>query len=132
MLIHGWRRRDVRVQLVAGLVALYLVLGGLLVALAAQGSGPAGWLLVAVVATFLLLVGALVLLGQGLVAEGRRRAGWAATALAILLIFLAVTLPAVPALASDLTRALGDPALYAGPLGWMTGCGLRNAPKLRD
>jgi hypothetical protein len=127
VLIHGWRRRDVRVQLVAGLVALYLVLGGLLTALAARGSNPAGWLLVAVVATFLLLVGVLVLLGQGLVVEGRRAVGWITTALAILLVFLAVTLPAVPALTSDLTRALGNPAIYVGPLGWMTGCGVMNA-----
>lgn len=124
VLVHGWRRRDVRVQLVAGLVALYLVLGGLLTALAARGGGPAGWLLVAVVATFLLLVGVLVLLGQGLVVEGRRAVGWITTVLAILLVFLAVTLPAVPALTSNLTRALGDPALYVGPLGWMAGCGV--------
>lgn len=122
VLIHGWRRRDVRVQLVAGLLAVYLLLGGLLVTLAAQGHGPAGWLLYALVATFLLMIGALVLLGQGLVVEGRRAVGWVTTALAILLIFLALTLPAVPALASNLTRALGDPMVYAGPLAWMSGC----------
>ncbi len=124
VLIHGWRRRDVRVQLVAGLVAVYLLLGGILVTLAAQGNGPAGWLLFVLVATFLLLVGALVLLGQGLIVEGRRAVGWVTTALAILLIFLAVTLPAVPALTSGLTRALGNPLVYAGPLAWMSGCAM--------
>ncbi len=127
-LIHGWRRRDTRVQLVAGLLAVYLLLGGILVTLAAQGDGPAGWLLALLVTTFLLLIGALALLGQGLVVEGHRAMGWATTALAILLIFLALTLPAVPTLTSDLTRALGDPVLYAGPLGWMTGCAVQHAP----
>ncbi|MEJ5308734.1 MAG: MG2 domain-containing protein [Anaerolineae bacterium] len=122
VLIHGWRRRDVRVQLVAGLLAVYLLLGGLLVVLAAQGNGPAGWLLVLLVVTFLLLIGALALLGQGLVVEGQRAVGWVTTALAILFIFLAVTLPAVPALTSGLTRALGNPLLYAGPLAWISGC----------
>jgi len=124
VLVHGWRRRDVRLQLVAGLLALYLLLGGVLVTLAAQDNAPTGWLLVLLVATFLLLVGALALLGQGLVLEGRRAVGWVTTALAILLIFLAVTLPAVPALTSGLTRALGNPLLYAGPLAWMSGCSM--------
>ncbi|MBN2394669.1 MAG: zf-HC2 domain-containing protein [Anaerolineae bacterium] len=122
VLIYGWQRHDVRVQLVAGLLAVYLLLGGLLVVLAAQGHGPAGWSVFVLVVTFLLLVGALVLLGQGLVVEGRRAVGWVTTALAILLIFLAVTLPAVPALTSGLTRALGNPLVYAGPLAWMSGC----------
>ncbi|MGC9395491.1 MAG: alpha-2-macroglobulin family protein, partial [Anaerolineae bacterium] len=123
VLVHGWRRRDVRVQLVAGLLAVYLLLGGLLVTLAAQGNGPVAWLVIVLVVTFLLLIGALVLLGQGLVVEGRRSVGWVMTALAILLVFLAVTLPAVPALTSGLTRVLGDPVIYAGPLAWMAGCG---------
>ncbi len=121
-LIHGWRRRDTRVQLVAGLLAVYLLLGGILVTVAAQGNGPAGWLLALLVATFLLLIGALALLGQGLIVEGQRVVGWVTTALAILLIFLALTLPAVPALTSGLTRALGNPLVYAGPLAWMSGC----------
>jgi len=122
-LVHSWRRRDVRVQIVAGLLAVYLLLGGILVTLAAQGNSPAGWLLVFLVATFLLLIGALALLGQGLVVEGQRAVGWVTTALAILLIFLALTLPAVPALTSGLTRALGNPLVYAGPLAWVSGCG---------
>jgi hypothetical protein len=127
LLIYGWRQRDVRVQLIVGLLAVYVLLGGLLVTLAAQGHGPAGWLLFVLVATFLLLIGALALLGQGLVIEGQRAVGWVTMALAILLIFLALTLPAVPALTSSLTRALGDPLIYAGPLAWMSGCSVPQA-----
>jgi hypothetical protein len=110
------------VQLTTGLLAAYLALGGLLVLLAARGGDPAGLLLAAIAATFLLAVAALATLGQGLVVEGWSRAGWATTLLGLLLIPLVVYLPFVPALSSDLTRTLGNPALYAGPVGWATGC----------
>jgi anti-sigma factor RsiW len=120
--VYGWARRDTRLQLATGLLAAYLVLGGLLVVLAARGGGLYGLLLILIVAGFLLAVAALAVLGQGLVLEGRRRAGWAATALAFFLVPLVIYLPFVPGLASDLTRALGNPALYAGPAGWLSGC----------
>ncbi|MFQ6101584.1 MAG: MG2 domain-containing protein [Anaerolineae bacterium] len=120
--VHGWLRRDVRVQLATGLLAAYLVLGGVLVLLAARGSDLAGWLLGLIALTFLLTVAALATLGQGLVLEGWRGAGWATTVLALLLIPLVVYLPFVPGLSSDLTNTLGNPALYTGPVGWLTGC----------
>lgn len=120
--VHGWRRSDARVQLATGLLAAYLALGGLLVLLAARGGDPAGLLLAAIAATFLLAVAALATLGQGLVVEGWSRAGWATTLLGLLLVPLVVYLPFVPAFSSNLTRTLGNPALYAGPVGWATGC----------
>ena len=120
--VHGWVRRDARVQLVTGLLAAYLVLGGLLVALAARGGDPTGLQLAMITLTFLLAVAALALLGQGMVLEGWSRPGWATTLLGLLLILLAIYLPFVPGLASDLTRTLGNPNLYAGPVGWVTGC----------
>ncbi len=129
LIVHGWRRPDVRVQLATGLLVAYLALGGLLVYLAARGSDPSGALLILIAATFLLLVAALAVLGQGLVLEGWRRAGWATTGLALLLIPLVIYLPFVPGAASDLTRALGDPALYAGPVGWLTGCAAQPTPE---
>ncbi len=120
--VYGWMRRDTRLQLATGLLAAYLALGGLLVILAARDGGPHGVLLTLIVAGFLLAVAALAVLGQGLVLEGRRQAGWATTALALLLIPLVIYLPFVPGLASNLTRSLGNPALYAGPAGWLSGC----------
>ena len=120
---HGWLRRDMRVQLATGLLAAYLVLGGLLVALAARGGDPQAALLALIAVTFLLTVATLAVLGQGLVLEGWRWPGWATTLLALLLIPLVVYLPFVPGLQSNLTHTLGHPALYAGPLGWLTGCG---------
>jgi hypothetical protein len=120
--VHGWRKRDARAQLAAGLLAAYIVLAGLLVALAARGGDPVGLVTVLIVITFLLAVVALATLGQGWVLEGKRATGWATTALALLLIPLAIYLPFIPGATSDLTRALGNPAVYTGPLGWLTGC----------
>jgi anti-sigma factor RsiW len=122
LVAHGWLRRDTRVHLAAGLLATYLVLGALLVFLAARGGDPTGLALTGIVLTFLLAVAAAATLGQGLVIEGVRATGWATTAMALLLIPLATYLPFVPGAASGLTRTLGDPALYAGPAAWLTGC----------
>jgi hypothetical protein len=119
---NGWLRRDVPSQLVAGLLAGYLVLGGAFVVLAARGADLPGWLLALLVAAFLGLAGALALWGQGLALVGRRAVGWLTTLLALLLLVLAVLLPAFPRFASDFTRALGAPGLYVGPLGWLAGC----------
>jgi hypothetical protein len=127
--IHGWWRRDARVQLTTGLLVAYLVLGGLLVVLAGRGFDPAGPLLALIVATFLLIVVALATLGQGLVLEGERLSGWATTLLGLLLIPLVVYLPLVPGMTSDLTHTLGNPALYAGPVGWLTGCATQPTPE---
>jgi len=120
--VHGWRRPDTRVQLATGLLAAYLALGGLLVVLAARGDDLTGPLLILLVVTFLVVVFALATLGQGLVLEGWSRAGWATTLLGLLLVPLVIYLPFVPGLRSGLTQTLGNPALYAGPVGWVTGC----------
>jgi hypothetical protein len=119
---HGWYRRDPRVQSATGLLTAYLVVGGLLVWFAARGAALARPWIVLIAATYLLLVAGLALLGQGLVLSSHRLAGWLTTALALLLVLVALLLPLVPALRSPLTRTLGDPTLYAGPAGWLTGC----------
>lgn len=118
----SWWRRDARLQAATGLVAAYLVVGAGALLVGAPVDVPTGWLLAGVVAGFLLLIAALALLGQGLLLEGRPGAGWLTTALGLLLIPLALTLAFSPALASPLTRTLASPELYAGPLGWLTGC----------
>jgi hypothetical protein len=120
--IHGWRHRDTRVQLVTGLFAAYLAIGGSLVYLATRGGDLHGLLLVIIVLSFLLAVAALATMGQGLVLEGWTAAGWASTLIAVLTIVMMVYLPFVPCLDSNVTRAVGNPALYAGPAGWMGGC----------
>ncbi len=119
---HGWRRRDTRVQLASTLLAAYLLLGSCLVWGSTRGIPWPRMLLALLLSALLLIVIALVLLGQGLIVEGRRRVGWTLTLLALLLIPLASAASLVPTLQSDLTRILGHPSIYAGPLGWLTGC----------
>jgi hypothetical protein len=126
--VHGWRQRDARMQLATGLLAAYLALGGMLIVLAGRGGDPAALLLALIAVAFLLTVAALATLGQGLALEGWRRSGWATTLMGLLLIPLVVYLPLVPGLASGLTHTLGHPALYAGPVGWMTGCSPQMTP----
>lgn len=124
VLVLGWLRRDAPTQIVAGLTAGYLLLGGMTLTLAARGVAPGGWGIALLVGSFLLMTLALALWGQGAVAMGKRWRGWLVTALALLLILLVVTLPAIPALTSGLSRALSAPGLYVGPMGWLAGCGV--------
>lgn len=122
LVILGWRHNDSRLQVATGLLLVYAIVAMWLVLTAAQGSGPGVGLIALIAAAYLLLITAWVLLGQGLVLEGRRAGGWLATSLGLLLIPLAICLPFVPGAASDLTRAVGSPALYAGPVGWLSCC----------
>ncbi|MBN1261482.1 MAG: zf-HC2 domain-containing protein [Anaerolineae bacterium] len=122
ILVLTWLRRDIRIQVTLGGLAAYLLLATLLVLLVARTDSLAPVGLPFIVLSFLLLVGMVALLGQGLIVEGRRGLGWLVTLLALLLIPLVVLLSFVPSLQSDLTAALGSPALYTGPLGWLTGC----------
>ncbi|MCJ7548194.1 MAG: hypothetical protein MUQ30_00745, partial [Anaerolineae bacterium] len=96
---------------------------GLTLGLASSGAEPDGGTLILLVTTFLLLILATLFEGQALLVERALGVGWSTTALALVLAVLAVTVPAVPALRSDLANAIGNSALYVGPLGWLTGCG---------
>ncbi len=120
--VHSWQRRDARLQTILGLTSAYLLLGLALTLALVRGGTLIPTQLVGVIVSFLLLIGGLGLLGQSLILTGRRRAGWAITALALLLILLLMTLALIPDFDSPLTATLGDPALYAGPIGWLTGC----------
>ncbi len=121
---YGWRRRRAQVRFFAALVLAYLVLAGLTLGLASSGAETGVGTLILLAATFLLLILATLFEGQALLVERALGVGWATTALALLLAILAVTAPAVPGLRSDLAIAVGNPALYVGPLGWLSGCGV--------
>lgn len=120
--VHSWRRRDACMQAVLGIVAAYLLLLLVLALLLARGGTLSTWWIAGIVALFLLLVTGVALLGQGLLLVGQRRAGRAAIALALLLVPLVMYLAFLPGFDSPLTHTLSDPTLYAGPLGWFTGC----------
>ena len=121
---YGWRRKRAHVRLFAALVFAYLMLAGLTLGLASSGAEPGGGTLILLVATFLLLILATLFEGQAMLVERVLGVGWSTTALALVLVILAVTAPTVPALRSDLAKAVGSPALYVGPLGWLSGCGV--------
>ncbi len=120
--VYGWRERDPRAQLAAVLLAAYVLLGGMLVSVAARGTELREAWLALIFLGFLTTVLGGVTLGVGWILEGRRGPGWQAVALALLLIPVAIYLALVPATASPLTRALGNPVVYAFPAGVLTGC----------
>ena len=124
LFVYGWRRKRAHVQLFAALMLVYLVLAGMTLGLAGRGTEPGGGTLILLVATFLLLILATLFEGQALLVERVIGVGWSTTALALVLAMLAVTAPTVPALRSDLAMAAANPALYVGPLGWLSGCGV--------
>jgi uncharacterized protein YfaS (alpha-2-macroglobulin family) len=70
----------------------------------------------------LAYLAAIYLLGMGLWLEGKRTAAISAIALAVLLLPALVAAAASPDITSPFVRFLGNPALYAGPVGWLTGC----------
>jgi len=80
------------------------------------------------VALLLPALGALLLLASGLWVE-RRRLG---ATLLILLVLLTVTIAVFAGLSLTLSShwalAVSDPMLYAGPVGWLTGCAKAGAP----
>jgi hypothetical protein len=103
-------------------LVVYLFIAGLLLGVAAQGVALGSLTISLIVGAFLIVILTSALLGQGVVLGGRRVWGWIITALALILVLLAVTAPAVPGLRSDLSMAAGRPSLYVGPLGWLSGC----------
>ncbi|MFN3761741.1 MAG: MG2 domain-containing protein [Anaerolineae bacterium] len=122
LVVYGWRERDPRAQLAAVLLAAYVFLGGMLVYVAARGAELREAWLALIFLGFLTTVLGGVTLGVGWILEGRRGPGWQAIALALLLIPLVIYLAVVPATTSPLTRALGNPVVYAFPAGVLTGC----------
>ena len=122
ILILSWVLHDTRMQLVTGMLVIYVVIALFTLLLAAMSAGPSGGWIVVTTAAFLLLLASVFVMGQGLVLEGRRLDGWLLSILVIVLILLAVSLPGVPQLRSNLSRAISNPFLYTGPAGWLTGC----------
>ncbi len=123
----AWRNNDPRAQLMAGLTMAYTLLGGLMAFVAEKGGNLPGSALVWTVVAFALMVLVLAIFGQGLRLEGQRRTAWAATLVGLLWIPLVVT-GALAAPDNPLLRVVGNPAIYSGPVGWLTGCGAAATP----
>lgn len=128
ILVLSWVLHDTRMQLISVMVIFYMITAVFTLFLASMSAGPGvGWV-IAITASFLFLLTSLFVLGQGLILEGRRLDGWLLSLLVIVLVLLAVALPGVPQLTSNLSRNLSNPFLYSGPVGWLTGCATAGYP----
>ncbi len=122
ILTLSWAHHDTRMQLIVVMVGAYIVVAICTLILAALSAGPTLGGVVFITALFLVLLTSLFVLGQGLVLEGRRLAGWLLSLLVIFLVLLAISLPGVPQLRSNLSQTISNPLLYSGPVGWLSGC----------
>ncbi|MDF1513731.1 MAG: zf-HC2 domain-containing protein, partial [Anaerolineae bacterium] len=124
LIVQSWAHHDSRLQLCMAMLVLYVITCTIVIVLLAMPASASlhGVLLISMAVMFLLLLTSLYMLGQGLVLEGRRVDGWLLTGLVVILILLAVSLPALEKLNSEFSQTLGSPMLYTGPLGWMSGC----------
>jgi hypothetical protein len=119
---YAWLARDERAKFTCVLAAAFAVLGVLLAFTSERGEEPNLAVVIFLGLAALAYLAALYLLGMGLWLEGKRTAAVSAIALALLLLPAVVAAAASPGITSPLVEALGDPALYAGPVGWLAGC----------
>lgn len=121
--VCAWLQHDERAKFAFPLSAAYVALGILLAQASERGGELDEALIVFVFLACLGYLCAVYLLGMGLWLEERKTAAVAAIALAVLLVPGVVTAAVMPEVTSPFVRTLGDPALYAGPVGWLIGCG---------
>ena len=118
------------------LVAAYVVLGVLLGILAEGGAGPGVALSLVLVLGLFVFLAVLLALGAGLWTEGRGGAALLLAALALLLAAIAVLAGAVLAFTSPFASTVSNPQVYAGPVGWLTGCAVtapsKEAAEMRE
>ncbi len=120
--VYAWVSRDERVKFACVLAAAFAALGVLLAFGNERSGEPNLAVMLFLGLACLAYLVAIYLLGVGLWIEGRRTAAVSAIALAVLLLPAIVAAAAMPQVTSPLVRTLGDPALYVGPMGWLTGC----------
>ncbi|MFL7810574.1 MAG: hypothetical protein AB8I80_18190, partial [Anaerolineae bacterium] len=126
--VEGWRTRDQTTQWVAVLIGSYGILGTLLGYVAERGA-DLGVLLTWLIAALLLpALGALLVLASGLWVERRRLSAALLVLLALLTVTIAVFAGLSLSLSSRFSLAVSDPMLYAGPVGWLTGCAKTEEP----
>jgi len=119
---YAWLARDERAKFTCVLAAAFATLGVLLAFTSERGGEPNIAVAVFFGLACLAYLTAVYLLGMGLWLEGQRTAAVAAIALGVLLLPAVVAAAVTPGVTSPFVRTLGDPALYAGPVGWLAGC----------
>ncbi|MBN1641562.1 MAG: zf-HC2 domain-containing protein [Anaerolineae bacterium] len=127
--IDGWRRRDHVQQTAALLVAAYGALGVALAYLTERSGAlgqVAGW---AIAALLIPALAALLVLAAGLWLRRRRIVTLILVALVLLTVSATVLAGLVLAPSAPYARAVTDPQRYVGPLSWLTGCSVMQAPE---
>jgi len=119
--LYAWRINDPRAQLMAGLTMAYTLLGVLMAYVAENGGDLTGSALTWTLVAFVVMIFVLVIFGQGLRLEGKRRAAWASTLVGFLWLPVVVA-AAMSGSHSLFVRSLGNPVAYSGPIGWLSGC----------
>ncbi len=123
--LYGWRQRDTRTQLAAGLSMAYTLLGALMFFVAESGGDLAASLIGWAFLAFVLMIAMLVTFGQGLYLEGQRSAAWASVLVGLLWVPMVVLVAVTFNAQSLFARTLGNPVAYAGPAAWLAGCAVR-------
>jgi hypothetical protein len=125
--IDGWRQSDNSTQFVAMLTVAYGILGALMGYLGERGADLGQAFALGVAGAFLPALLALLLFAAGLWLEKRRLATGLLAAAVLLFVAIAVLAGTLFVAATPLARTITDPQVYAGPLGWLTGCAARPA-----
>lgn len=128
--VYAWLKRDERARIIWVLLLAWIALGIVLVVLGTLSAQPSGVLGFFAILAYLAGLLALLLFGVGLWIEGRRWPSVAAFAIVLLFIpaMLAAALMPEMAQSLDVVRAIGNPVVYVGPVGWLSGCAPGSAP----
>jgi anti-sigma factor RsiW len=125
--VEGWQRGDNSVQFIALLAGAYGVLGALLGYLGERGTDLGTTFTGGVACAFLPALVALLLFAAGLWLEKRRLATGLLVLTVLLFVAIAVLAGTLFTPASPFARTITSPQVYAGPLGWLTGCAAKTA-----
>ncbi len=122
--VYAWLKRDERARIIWLLLVTWVALGVVLVVLGLLKAQPSGWLGFFAVLAYLAGLLALLLFGVGLWVERQRWPSVVTFAIVLLFIPAMISAAALPELVryASLVQTLGNPAVYVGPVGWLSGC----------
>jgi len=122
--VYAWLRRDERARIMWLLLVAWVALGVVLAVILSLNANPSEWLGLFAVLAYLAGLLALLLFGVGLYVERRRWPGVFVVAIVLLFIPAVISAAALPEVARSvrLVETLGNPVVYMGPVGWLSGC----------
>ena len=122
--VYAWLRRDERARIMWLLLVAWVALGVVLTVTLSLNANPSEWLSFFAVLAYLAGLLALLLFGVGLYVERRRWPGVFVIAIVLLFIPAMISAAALPEMVRNvrLVETLGNPVVYMGPVGWLSGC----------